>query len=112
MHKTLYYYRNDREGSLSTGGRENLLDIQKKLFTSIKIFLEDTDIWTEENAAIYYSMYWDRLYLTWKMSGKLNPQMLQDSIWEEVWSECSRRGLAICKRRVKKLTLDMRRMFT
>lgn len=112
IHKPLYYYRNDREGSLSTGGRADLLDIQKKLFTSIKIFLEDTDIWTEENAAIYYSMYWDRLYLTWKMSGKLNPQMLQDTIWSKIWSECSRRGLATWKRRVKKLTLDMRRMFT
>lgn len=112
MHGPFYYYRENRAGSLSTGGRADLLDIQKKLFASIKNFLDETGIWTEENAAIYYSMYWDRLYLTWKMSGKLNPQMLQDSIWGEVWSECSRRGLATWKRRVKKLTLDMRRMFT
>ena len=112
MHGPFYYYRENRAGSLSTGGRADLLDIQKKLFASIKNFLDETGIWTEENAAIYYSMYWDRLHLTWKTSGKLNPQMLQDTIWSEVWSECSRRGLATWKRRVKKLTLDMRRMFT
>ena len=112
MHGPFYYYRENRAGSLSTGGRADLLDIQKKLFASIKNFLDETGIWTEENAAIYYSMYWDRLHLTWKTSGKLNPQMLQDTIWSEVWCECSRRGLATWKRRVKKLTLDMRRMFT
>ena len=112
LHGPFYYYRENRAGSLSTGGRADLLDIQKKLFASIKNFLDETGIWTEENAAIYYSMYWDRLHLTWKTSGKLNPQMLQDTIWSEVWSECSRRGLATWKRRVKKLTLDMRRMFT
>ena len=112
MHGPFYYYRENRAGSLSTGGRADLLDIQKKLFASIKNFLDETGIWTEENAAIYYSMYWDRLHLTWKTSGKLNPQMLQDTIWSEIWSECSRRGLATWKRRVKKLTLDMRRMFT
>lgn len=112
MHGPFYYYRENRAGSLSTGGRADLLDIQKKLFASIKNFLDETGIWTEENAAIYYSIYWDRLYLTWKMSGKLNPQILQDPIWREIWRECSRRGLATWKRRVKKLTLDMRRMFT
>ena len=112
LHGPFYYYRENRAGSLSTGGRADLLNIQKKLFASIKNFLDETGIWTEENAAIYYSMYWDRLHLTWKTSGKLNPQMLQDTIWSEVWSECSRRGLATWKRRVKKLTLDMRRMFT
>ena len=112
MHGPFYYYRENRAGSLSTGGRADLLNIQKKLFASIKNFLDETGIWTEENAAIYYSMYWDRLHLTWKTSGKLNPQMLQDTIWSEIWSECSRRGLATWKRRVKKLTLDMRRMFT
>lgn len=112
LHGPFYYYRENRAGSLSTGGRADLLDIQKKLFASIKNFLDETGIWTEENAAIYYSMYWDRLYLTWKTSGKLNSQMVQDTIWSEIWSECSRRGLATWKRRVKKLTLDMRRMFT
>lgn len=112
LHGAFYYYRENRAGSLSTGGRADLLNIQKKLFASIKNFLDETGIWTEENAAIYYSMYWDRLHLTWKTSGKLNPQMLQDTIWSEIWSECSRRGLATWKRRVKKLTLDMRRMFT
>lgn len=110
MHGAFYYYRENRAGSLSTGGRADLLDIQKKLFASIKNFLDETGIWTEKNAAIYYSMYWDRLYLTWKMSGKLNPQMQQDPIWGEVWSECSRRGLATWKRRMKKMIVDIRRM--
>ena len=38
-----------------------------------------------------------------KTGGKLNPQMLQDTIWSEIWSECGRRGLATWKKTVEKV---------
>ena len=109
LHGPFYYYRENRAGSLSNSARTDLLDIQKILFASVRDFMTGNNIWTEENASIYYSMYWDRLYLTWKISGKLTPGILKDKIWNEVWSECKKRNLVTWKRRVKKLELDIRR---
>ena len=110
MHGPFYYYRENRAGSLSTGGRANLLDIQKKLFASIKNFLDETGIWTEENAAIYYSMYWDRLYLTWKLVKKLDHSILKDSIWQEIWRECGKRGLCTWERRLKRWIIKIEKI--
>ena len=110
LHKPFYYYRDEREDSLSNSKRENLLEIQKELFASVKNFLFETGIWTPENADIYYRIYWDRLYLTWKMAGKINPEMLKDEIWECIWKECEKRRIITWKGRVKKLVVDVRRI--
>lgn len=110
LHAPYYFYRENREGSLSTVGRTDLLDIQKKLFASIKNFLDETGIWTEENAAIYYSMYWDRLYLTWKLVKKLDHSILKDSIWQEIWRECGKRGLCTWERRLKRWIIKIEKI--
>lgn len=41
-----------------------MFQIQQQLFEALKLFLEDMHVWNEENAGIYYSLYWDRLYMT------------------------------------------------
>lgn len=66
----MYYYREEREGSLSNRYRKNMFQIQQQLFEALKLFLEDMHVWNEENAGIYYSLYWDRLYMTARDSKK------------------------------------------
>lgn len=105
IHAPLYYYRPGREGSLSNSVRRDLFQIQKESFSYLKAFLEATDIWTKENADIYYGLYWDRLFMTWKQLRKVLPEITEDPVWEIVWKECRTRKLCTWKRRLKKCCL-------
>lgn len=105
IHAPLYYYRPGRQGSLSNSVRRDLFQIQKENFSYLKAFLETTGIWTKENADIYYGLYWDRLFMTWKQLRKVIPEITEDPVWETVWKECRTRKLCIWKRRLKKCCL-------
>lgn len=110
LHVPYYFYRENREGSLSNPKRRNLLQVQKDIFGEIMDFLQRTDIWTEENAEIYYGMYWDRLFLTWKYMKRLNLDILNDPIWDYVWNECCKRGLCGWKRKMKKWIIGLEKI--
>lgn len=119
IHAPLYYYRENREGSLSTSYRRDLFEIQQELFEALKHFLEEKDIWDEENGKIYYGMYWDRLYLTVQMCRAYEKEhteerrlqeILQSGLWQKIWDECERRGLANWKRRGKAVMLKLYRL--
>lgn len=105
IHAPLYYYRPGREGSLSNSVRRDLFQIQKDSFSYLKAFLEKSDIWTKENADIYYGLYWDRLFMTWKQLRKVIPEITEDPVWETVWKECRTRKLCTWKRRLKRCCL-------
>ena len=120
IHAPLYYYRSDRTGSLSTSYRSDLFELQLEMFGSLKSFMEDMDIWNEENAGIYYRMYWDRLYMTARMCRAYEkeyrgerrlPELLEHPVWREVWEACERRGLVTWKRRIKAASLSLWRQF-
>ena len=115
LHAPLYYYRENRDGSLSTSYRTDLFEIQQESFTELKRFLEDMDVWDEKNRKIYYGMYWDRLYLTAELCRtyeKLHKRMihprdlrlkeiLRSPLWGQIWKECERSNAANWKRRIK-----------
>jgi glycosyltransferase involved in cell wall biosynthesis len=105
IHAPLYYYRPGRTGSLSNSVRKDLFQIQKESFGYLKTFLQEEDIWTEENADIYYGLYWDRLFMTWRQLRKGNVGMAEDPVWKDVWNECRTRGLCTWKRRIKNAVL-------
>ncbi len=119
IHIPLYYYRNDRIGSLSNSYRKDLFELQLNMFGSLKEFLEETNVWNEKNAEIYYRMYWDRLYLTARMCRAYEkehpeerrlPELLKDPVWKEVWEECRKRGQITWKRRIKAASLNLWRV--
>lgn len=116
IHFPLYYYRNDRTGSLSNSYRKDLFELQLYMFGSLRAFLVEMNIWNEENAENYYRMYWDRLYLTVRMCRayeKEHPEerrlqeLLGHPVWKEVWEECKKRGLITWKRRAKAASLNL-----
>lgn len=116
LHCPLYYYRSDRTGSLSNSYRKDLFELQLNMFGSLRAFLVEMNIWNEENAEIYYRMYWDRLYLTVRMCRayeKEHPEerrlqeLLRHPVWKEVWEECKKRGLITWKRRAKAASLNL-----
>ena len=109
LQNPFYYYRDDRTGSLTNTKRRNLLSIQKRLFSAVKKFLTETDIWTENNQRLYYGLYWDRLYLTWRLCEDEN-NILTDPVWTEVWDECRRRKICTGKRRIKRMVVELRRI--
>jgi hypothetical protein len=118
LHCPLYFYRENRAESLSTSYRTGLFAIQQQLFEAVKRFLLDTDIWTPENQAGYYGLYWDRLYLTLQLGKeyeKKNPkehhlaQILKEPVWDQVWMECRKRKLLTWKRRIKYICLQRMR---
>lgn len=109
LQNPFYYYRDDRTGSLTNTKRRNLLSIQTRLFSAVKKFLTETDIWTENNQRLYYGLYWDRLYLTWRLCEDEN-NILTDPVWTEVWDECRRRKICTGKRRIKRMVVELRRI--
>lgn len=118
IHYPFYFYREDRSGSLSTGYRDGLFEIQQKLFKAVRKFLENVGAWNEENQKKYYGIYWDRLCLTVQMckenegknAGKYSLQgILHSSVWQEVWDECKARKVVNWKRKLKYLRLKMYR---
>lgn len=116
IHAPLYYYRENREGSLSTFYRRDLFEIQQELFSELKQFLQDMGVWNEESEKIYYEMYWDRLYLSVRIcrayerehpEEKRLKYILNDPVWKSVRKECERRKLLNWKRRVKAAMLKI-----
>ena len=109
-----YFYRESREGSLSTGYRNDLFELQQKLFWAVQKFLKNTGIWTEKNQKIFWGMYFDRLYLTIQMcrayervhqKEKRLSQLLKDPVWKGVWEQCRRKKILNWKRKLKKVLL-------
>lgn len=114
LREPLYFYRENREGSLSTGYKSGLFELQQELFGAVREFLIHTDIWTEENQKTFWGMYLDRLYLTMKMckayerthpKEKRLAQLLRDPVWKEVWTQCGKKGVLNWKRKLKKISL-------
>lgn len=114
VHLPLYYYRPNREGSLSSFYKPGLFDLQIKMFEIVKDFLMAQDLWTEENQKLYYGVYWDRLFLTVRMCRDYEKEHAADSeqsymlthpIWKDVKMECLRRKVMTPKRRLKDLIL-------
>lgn len=114
----LYYYREDRDGSLSSSYNRKLFETQQESFSALKCFLEEMDVWNEENERAYYGVYWDRLYLTAKIYRtyeKTHPKekrlksILSDPVWKDVWHACKRRKLVNWKRQIKAAVLCLYR---
>lgn len=110
----LYYYRENRDGSLSTSYRKDLFQVQRESFASIESFLKDMNIWTSGNQTLFFALYWERLYLVARMCReyeKENPEehclseILKDPVWEEVWRECRAHKALNLKRRIKRIHL-------
>jgi len=113
----LYFYRNERQDSLSRCFRLNLFELQKLMFDKLQIFLKHMDIFSGKNKKSYYQIYWNRLYLTisiyWnyfkdhsdqKVAKKIE-SILQESIWKEVWNHCKKENVITWKMRIKKRVL-------
>lgn len=114
IHLPLYYYRTNREGSLSSFYRPGLFELQQELFEAVRIFLEEQELWSEENQKRFWALYWDRLFLTVQMcrdyeKGRAGdselPRMLRHPIWRKVRLECQKCGMMNWKRKVKRLIL-------
>ncbi len=109
-----YYYRRDRDGSLTAAYRKDLFQIQQELADAVEQFMKDMQVWNLENQRIHYGLYWDRLYMTAAMCRSYEKehedsrelkQILNDPVWKKVWIECRKRKLCTWKRRIKKLSL-------
>ena len=114
-----YYYRQDREGSLTTEYRKDMFEIQQELFEAVKTFMQEKKVWSEENRDGMYGLYWDRLYMTAalcrnyeKQWGKkeMLPVILKDRVWKEVWEVCREYGICTWKRKIKKIMIALWRM--
>ena len=114
MDLPFYYYRQERAGSLTTGYRADLFQIQQELAAAVEQFMKDMRVWNLENQRIHYGLYWDRLYMTASMCRSYEKehkdsrelkQILNDPVWGKVWIECRKRKLCTWKRRIKKLSL-------
>lgn len=105
-----YYYRENRDGSLSSSYRRDLFEIQQMTADVLYRFMQKIGIWNEESRKIYYEMYWDRLFLIARMYReyeRIHPdekrlkEILSHPVWKEVWQECRTRKLLNWKRRIK-----------
>lgn len=105
-----YYYRENRDGSLSSSYRRDLFEIQQMTADVLYRFMQKIGIWNEESRKIYYEMYWDRLFLIARMYReyeRIHPdekrlkEILSHPVWKEVWQECRTRKLLNLKRRIK-----------
>lgn len=114
IHYPLYYYRENRRGSLSNSYKADLFELQQESFAIIKNFLQNAKIWNEENQKIYFGMFWERLYMTAKIYQayeKTHPdekslsKIIDSPIWQKVWRECKKMKILTWKRRVKRLYL-------
>lgn len=115
----LYYYRQGSQESLSSRFRAELFELQPYMFEQLRIFLQDADVWTQENRGAYYRLFWNRLYLTltiyMEQQRKVRTSELQEyiraalnnPIWTEVWSACRREGIVTGKMRIKKAHVDL-----
>ena len=111
MDVPFYYYRQEREGSLTTGYRADLFQIQQELAAAVEQFMKDMKVWNPENQRIHYGLYWDRLYMTAAMCRAYEKahgiceeqkRILNDPIWKKLWTECRNAGACSWKRYLKK----------
>ncbi len=116
IRKPFYYYRENRDGSLSNSYRKDLFEIQRKTADVLYRFMDNIGIWGEDSQKVYYEMYWDRLFLTARMyrayerthpEEKRLKEILSHPIWREVWQECRNRKLLNWKRRIKRICLEI-----
>ena len=115
----LYFYRQGSQESLSSRFRAELFELQLYMFEQLRIFLQDADVWNQENRGAYYRTFWNRLYLTltiyMEQQRKVRTSELQEyiraalnnPIWTEVWSACRREGIITGKMRIKKARVDL-----
>lgn len=115
----LYCYRQGSQESLSSRFRADLFELQLYMFEQLRIFLQDADVWTQENRGAYYRLFWNRLYLTltiyMEQQRKVRTSELKEyiraalnnPIWTEVWSACRREGVVTGKMRIKKAHVDL-----
>lgn len=115
----LYCYRQGSQESLSSRFRAELFELQLYMFEQLRIFLQDADVWTQENRGAYYRLFWNRLYLTltiyMEQQRKVRTSELQEyiraalnnPIWTEVWSACRREGVVTGKMRIKKARVEL-----
>ena len=120
--KDLYYYRQDSQESLSSCFRTDLFDLQLYMFQQLRFFLEDMNVWNNENKGLYFQLFWDRLYLTLKIYKKRkrtvhSPEMqekicavLCDPVWSEIWSECRKEKVITGKMKIKKMHVALLRL--
>ena len=111
MDLPFYYYRQERAGSLTTGYRADLFQIQQELAAAVEQFMKDMQVWNHENQKIHYGLYWDRLYLTAAMcrsyekehkNSRRLKQILNDPVWKKLWMKCKTAGACSWKRYLKK----------
>ena len=114
VEQPLYYYRENRGGSLSTGCRSDLFAVQKEIFRDLGSFLQDMKFWNEQMKVQYYGLCWDRLYLTAKIyagADNIRKSMLKDiladPVWKDMWKACEDCGSANLKRRIKHMHIQM-----
>ena len=115
----LYYYRQDREGSLTTEYRKDMFEVQQELFDAVKVFLQEKKVWAEENRKGMYGLYWDRLYMTAALcrnyekqqrKKEMLPVILKDRVWNEAWEACREYGICTWKRKLKKIMIGLWKM--
>ncbi len=111
MDLPFYYYRQDRDGSLTTAYRKDLFQIQQELADAVEQFMKDMQVWNLENQRIHYGLYWDRLYMTasmcrnYKKERKISrdlKRILNDPVWKKLWMKCKTAGACSWKRYLKK----------
>ena len=111
MELPFYYYRQDRDGSLTAAYRKDLFQIQQELAAEVEQFMKDMKVWNPENQRIHYGLYWDRLYMTAAMCRAYEKahgiceeqkKILNDPIWKKLWTECRNAGACSWKRYLKK----------
>ncbi len=112
--RPFYFYRENRDGSLSSSYRRDLFEIQQMTADILYRFMQNIGIWNEDSQNVYYEMYWDRLFLSVRMcreyerahsEGKRLKEILSHPVWKEVWRECRNRKLLNWKRRIKGICL-------
>lgn len=111
MELPFYYYRQERDGSLTSAYRKDLFQIQQELAAAVEQFMKDMKVWNPENQRIHYGLYWDRLYMTAAMCRvyekahgicEEQKRILNDPIWKKLWTECRNAGACSWKRYLKK----------
>lgn len=115
----LYYYRVDRTDSLSSVFRMDLFELQLLMFQKLEQFLIQMDLFVGENKGLYYTIFWNRLYLTFQIyenyikktsdknvEEKLK-EILEHRIWEDVWNSCRIEKLITKKMKLKKFRVEL-----
>lgn len=119
IHCPLYYYQEGRENSLENSYHPRLFELQIEMFEALREFLDRTGAWNKENEALYYPLFWDRLYMTMNIyrnhavcaeDPELSDKMrtyLRHPIWKELDQKCVYHGRKAFKHWAKKMNLEI-----